>query len=295
MFIVNETVSIFTGGTRAKYMILLTVTLIMQFIFGLCLLAFGGLAEKYSDTKKITAIYPCHAGVFITGFLMIIAGIVSFLIRCQSEHEQKPCLVYVEQGLCGAICLCAFVAFIFCVMASIGKGFEDCTVYICTEDTSQWSNITVVNLVLMIASACISLVSICCSCRQGHLVGVERQCCNVSRPRDMPYYSDYVSGYNPRMSRPIPAHRTNQIVNNTGPPGYQDLDLLEEQNRLLQEQNRLQREQLELRQQLQQPAAEERPVATPTAPPISELPPPSYEEYMSKAETGVFQKQDDGS
>ena len=170
-----------------------------------------------------------------------------------------------------------------------------------TDNMSQNKTVAVFILVFILASAVISITTICCSCRFGSHLGV-----NFNRRRrplvivggtqgpittyqtsSTPIVTETGYNYSPVVIGGVTPNTVNQPSNYSASGQYQPqvtnpaIRELQEQNRLLQEQIRLQQEQLSLQQRLHQQAGQAPAIATPMYTP----PPPSYEQCTSEEST----------
>lgn len=201
-----------------------------------------------------------------------------------------------EQVLCIATCIGSSIGIFFVSIFGLRDcGASDCSF---TENIPENMTIAGVILSLLLISAVISMIIVCCSCRSASQFGVSfkqqrrslvvrggtqvplttRQATNMPIDTASAYkYSSIAVGGATQNTAAEHAPSDDMVLQCEPQTTGQTIQELREQNRHLQEQIRLQQEQMALQQQLRQLAGQ----APPTATPIYMPPPPSYEEVTS--------------
>ena len=76
--------------------------------------------------------------------------------------------------------------FFVCAASGLASVLKDCEKEelesVCKDIKTRTALTALTNMILLLASATVSVWSICCGCKYGHYFGVERRCCAVSRP-----------------------------------------------------------------------------------------------------------------
>lgn len=294
---------------RRSYLRFLKVSGIIQIALGIAHLICGALAAKYTerqtDSLKHSVGPPYFVGAFMDGILMTIAGVVSLMI-CkkavtldtdkQDEVQDFSCFMCAEQVLCIATCIGSSIGIFFVSIFGLRDcGASDCSF---TENIPENMTIAGVILSLLLISAVVSMIIVCCSCRSASQFGVSfkqqrrslvvrggtqvplttRQATNMPIDTASAYkYSSIAVGGATQNTAAEHAPSDDMVLQCEPQTTGQTIQELREQNRHLQEQLRLQQEQMALQQQLRQLAGQ----APPTATPIYMPPPPSYEEVTS--------------
>lgn len=313
------------GEGPANYLRFVRIIFVIQLALGIAQLICGGMGVKYTKGQTDTFGAPYFTGAFIVGVLIFLAGLISLMLyrkansldtTNQGEMRDIACFMCAELGLCVATCMGSFIGVFFVALFGLQDCDPDSFGSTCNYTGNFSENKTVAGFILLfiLASAGVSIVNICCSCRYGQQFGINmnqrgrplaivggNQGVATYQTTSAPVVTDTGYKYAPVViggATPNTASQPSQYP--MGPAPYtasqpsqyppaatsqpystnQTVQELQEQNRLLQEQIRLQQQQLELQRQLQQTGQ-----GPPTATPMYTPPPPSYEQVTSDEAT----------